>query len=316
MARSEKHKHTSVWLSVVILLVCVAATSITYFNRLDGFLLDDDGAIALVPEASSKENNGVNGTESAQSSDTSSATAPDSSDIPSFSTASSSNVATTREPGFTVGEETTVWSTSTGVELFRVSYENGEQVITVNSENGDKLIAPGTENSYTFKLKNTGNTAISYTVELEAYVTPSDMEIPINGRLNRYDGMWIVGGEDDYRAFSELDSANDKAILGVGKYTYYTLDWVWPFESGDDSSDTFFGNLATEEELTFTVIIKTTAKESYYPYDDSGLMPPQTGDNSNLALWVAVAVVSLTVLLLTVGYRKSKGSCSTEADGK
>ena len=139
---------------------------------------------------------------------------------------------------------------------------NGEKVITVNSGNGDKVIAPGTENSYTFKLKNTGNVALDYTVEVDAYFTPADIEIPITGRLNRYDGTWVIGGKDEYAKVPVLDTAEDNATLGAGKYTYYTLDWLWPFESGNDELDTMLGNLAVDQELTFTIVIKTMRRRT------------------------------------------------------
>mgnify|MGYP002514042591 CR=1 FL=1 len=31
------------------------------------------------------------------------------------------------------------------------------------------------------------------------------------------------------------DMAENSDTLGAGKYTYYTLDWYWPFETGDDA---------------------------------------------------------------------------------
>ena len=177
------------------------------------------------------------------------------------------------------------------------------------------MIAPGTENSYTFKLKNTGNVALDYTVEIDAYFTPADIEIPITGRLNRYDGTWVIGGKDEYAKVPVLDTAEDNATLGAGKYTYYTLDWLWPFESGNDELDTMLGNLAVDQELTFTIVIKTTATESSNPYDDSGITPPQTGDNTNLTLWIVLAVSSFAMMIFLLFYQnKEKRRDSAEAN--
>lgn len=296
MARPNNSKTRWIWLSVLILLVCVIATAIAFLRRLDSFLLDDKGAISLISENTSGMGDSADETEDMQGSGTTVTQAP-------------------KKTGFEASDDNTVWSTNTQVEIFRVSYVNGEQVITVNSGNGDKTIAPGTENSYTFKLKNTGNAALDYTATVDAYFTPADIEIPITGRLNRYDGTWIIGGKNEYAKVTVLDTAEDKATLGAGKYTYYTLDWLWPFESGNDGSDTMLGNLAADQDLTFTIVIKTTATESSDPYDDSGITPPQTGDNTNLTLWIVLTVSSFAMTMFLLFYKnKEKRRYGAEAD--
>ena len=328
MAKPNNSKTKWIWLSVLILLVCVAATTIAFMSRLDSFLLDDEGAISLITEDTSETDDSSDETDGTQSQDSAatqdseteqdstSSTDTPGTDEPAPSTSTTPKVTQPpKNPGFEAGDDKTVWGTNTQVEIFSVSYVNGEQIITVKSDNGDKVIAPGTENSYTFKLKNTGNVALDYTVEIDAYFTPADITIPITGRLNRYDGKWVVGGKDEYANVPVLDTATDSATLGAGKYTYYTLDWLWPFESGDDELDTLLGNLATEQELTFTIVIKTTATESSNPYDDSGITPPPTSDNSNLTLWIVLAVSSFMMMLFLVFYQnKETRRCCAEAD--
>ena len=322
MAKPNNSKTKWIWFSVLILLVCVAATTIAFLSRLDSFLLDDEGAISLITEDTSQADDSTDETEDTQGLGSTATQTPTTEQEPTNS--SDTTVPTTtvpqatqppKNPGFEASDDNTVWSTNTQVEIFRVSYVNGEQVITVNSGNGDKVIAPGTENSYTFKLKNTGNVALDYTVEIDAYFTPADIEIPITGRLNRYDGTWVIGGKDEYAKVPVLDTAEDNATLGAGKYTYYTLDWLWPFESGNDELDTMLGNLAVDQELTFTIVIKTTATESSNPYDDSGITPPQTGDNTNLTLWIVLAVSSFAMMIFLLFYQnKEKRRDSAEAN--
>ena len=328
MAKPNNSKTKWIWLSVLILLVCVVATTIAFVSRLDSFLLDDEGAISLITEDTSGTDNSTDETEDTQDTDTAATQAPTTEQEPTNSTNTSGTQETDpatsttpqvtqppRNPGFEASDDNTVWSTNTQVEIFRISYMNGEQVITVNSDNGDKIIAPGTENSYTFKLKNTGDVALDYTVEVDAYFTPADIEIPITGRLNRYDGKWVVGGKDEYAKVPVLDTAEDNGTLGAGKYTYYTLDWLWPFESGNDELDTMLGNLATEQDLIFTIVIKTTATESDNPYDDSGITPPQTGDNTNLALWITLAVSSFAMMIFLLFFQNmEKRRYDAEAD--
>jgi hypothetical protein len=322
MAKPNNSKTKWIWLSVLILFVCVAATTIAFMSRLDSFLLDDEGAISLITEDTSETDDSSDETEDTQGSGSTATQTPtteqeptNSSDTTGITTTVPQATQPPKNPGFEASDDNTVWSTNTQVEIFRVSYVNGEQVITVNSGNGDKVIAPGTENSYTFKLKNTGNVALDYTVEIDAYFTPADIEIPITGRLNRYDGTWVIGGKDEYAKVPVLDTAEDNATLGAGKYTYYTLDWLWPFESGNDELDTMLGNLATEQELTFTIVIKTTATESSNPYDGSGITTPQTGDNSNLTLWFVLAVSSFMMMLFLIFCQnKEKRRSCAEAD--
>ena len=184
--------------------------------------------------------------------------------------------------------------------LWRVSYENGEKAITANSNNGEKIFAPGTENSYTFKLKNTGDVALDYAVAVDVFFTPRDIVIPITGRLSRYDGKWIAGGLESYVEIQALDAAEDRDSLGAGKYTYYTLDWLWPFESGNDELDTWLGNLAVEQDLSLTIVITTTATDSADPNDGSGITPPQTGDESNMIPWILASFCSLLMMIFLI----------------
>ena len=323
MAKPNNSKTNWIWLSVLVLLVCVTATTIAFLRILDGFLLDDEGAISLITGDPAQTDDSTDETEATQGSGSTATQAPiteqepiNNSDTTVPPTTVPQATQPPKKPGFEASDDNTVWSTNTQVEIFRISYVNGEQVVTVNSNYGDKVIAPGTENSYTFKLKNTGNVALDYTVEVDAYFTPADIEIPITGRLNRYDGAWVIGGKDAYANVPVLDTAKDHATLGVGKYTYYTLDWLWPFESGNDALDTTLGNLAVDGDLTFTIVIKTTATESSDPYDDSGITPPpQTGDNTDLTLWIVLAVSSFAMMIFLLFYQnKEKRRDSTEAN--
>lgn len=306
MQKNKQSQYGWVWLSVLLLFVCVAASAFALMGRLNKYQFDDSGAISLL-SASAGTNEPSFGAAPAATPSAGTQEEPTPTETPQSSQTQS-------RPGFQVSDEQTVWTTDTQVEIFRVSYENGEQAVTVHSDDGDKLIAPGTENSYTFKLKNTGNVAIDYTVTVDAYCTPADIAIPVTARLNRYDGAWIVGGQDSYADVSALDAAEDAATLGAGKYTYYTLDWLWPFESGDDAYDTMLGDLAEDQDMTFAIVIKTVATASDDPGADSGITPPKTGDENSLALWIALAAGSVLVIIFLLVYMKKEEKRSkTEA---
>lgn len=301
-------KHSAVMIYVLILFVCVASTTIALASRLNAYTLDDSGAISLIPDLTAE-------TEDVTSSDTSADTTADTT-ADTFETATDDETASAEtakkpaatypegyaKPGFEASDDATVWSTDTKVDIFRVSYANGEQTITVNSSDGDKLLAPGTENSYTFKLKNTGNVAVDYTVDVDAFFSPDGTTIPVSTRLCRYDGKWIVGASDSYVDVPVLDTAEDTDVLGAGKYTYYTLDWMWPYESGNDEFDTMLGNLAAEgEDLTLTIVIKTEAEATWE--EGGGITPPQTGDVSFVDMWIIVASVCAVLMIVLIVIR-------------
>lgn len=315
-----------IWMLVVVLFVCVCLTAFAFFNIMRSYLPDDSGAISLIPENvlvnDTFDTTTVtdNTTQQTQQSETTT-TPPETTkpadisvggaDIPSVNDTSApveehttQTNATTRRPGnpsFEVGDDKTVWSTNTQVEIFKVSYVNGEKVVSVKSADGDKVIAPGTENTYIFKLKNTGDVPLEYTVDIDVKCEPLGIEIPVVARLCRYDGTWIVGDNDSYVSASVLDTANDKESLDAGNYTYYTLDWQWPFEGGNDEFDTLLGNMAVGEDLTFTIVINTTATETD---EGGGITPPQTGDDYNIIILPFLAVASFVMIVVLINYRK------------
>lgn len=293
--KNEKVGH--LLMSVLVLFICVAATSVALTSRINGFLLDDSGAIPLIAEAEETTEPETTIETEAQTS------APETESTPAET--KKPQAVQNANPGFEVGDDT-VWTTDTKIEIFKLSYENGEANITVQSSDGEKVFAPGTENSYTFKLKNTGNVALDYTVDIDAYVTPADKVIPVVARLSRYDGQWIVGEKENYVDIPALDKAEDSATLGAGKYTYYTLDWQWPFESGNDEYDTLLGDLAAEgEDISLTIVINTTAEADYTETGSPGITPPQTGDINQTELWLMMGGISAVLFVVMIVAQKS-----------
>jgi len=252
------------------------------------FLPSDEGAISLIPEK----------TDEVEKSPSEAA-----SDAQTVETKPGSTV---YHPGFEASDGKQVWEQDTQVDIFRISYsEDGSEEITIKSNNGDKLIAPGSENSYTFKLKNTGDIAMDYELTVEAYVTPEEIYIPVEARIIRNDQTWVTGSGADYESISELDGTKDKYTLGAGRYSLYTLDWTWPFETGNDEWDTFLGNEAVKQDITLTIKIHTAATVSDDP-NASGGMLPQTGDAANTTMYIMLMAGSLLILFLLLFKREKE----------
>ena len=300
--KNKKNRHRIIWLSVIVLFVLAAATSIVYSLIMNNYLPDDSGAIPLIPETPSQSTEDNTPAESeAPTTETEpekqeEASAPEKEE--SSGTDNGDKDGFKKNPSAVVYDDDRVWTTNSKFEVFSISDENGEKKITVQSSDEDKVIAPGTEFSYVFKIKNTGNVALDNEVQVNAYITPDDVIIPITGRLSRYDGKWIAGDRENYAEVDELDLAADVTTIGAGKYAYYVLDWKWPFESGDDELDTMLGDMSVTQEITFTLEVTTYSVESPDPGADGGIGAPQTGDTSNLMLWLSLAIGALFILLI------------------
>lgn len=262
MDDNRKKKNKLVILIALLLMFLVMLSTIVYYNRMRNFLPSDTGAISLVGKL----------------------------DLPEIEGSLSA--------GMEASDENGPWATQNTVEIFKITYDNetGESTV-VSADEKTEIIAPGTENSYTFKFKNTGQVAIDYDLSIYAYISPSDVKVPVEVRLNRFDGYWLVGGKDSWESVEELDATYDSYTVGTMCHTYYTLDWRWPFESGDDELDTLIGDMATEEDITLTIEIATTAYKSENLYASGGIMP-QTGDTNNIVLYGSLAACALMMMFI------------------
>ena len=172
-------------------------------------------------------------------------------------------------------------------EIFKLSYdETGKITVIGAAGNEDKLIAPGTSNLYQFTLANIGDVALDYTMTIQATVTGTDLWLPVNVRVWDYTNKYLLGSSDKMVDVLELNSVEESAELGAGRYAVYNLEWEWPFEWGDDEYDTMLGNLAVEDDLVLRIVIRTTAEYDENPDNpNAGLIkPPNTGDDFPIVL--------------------------------
>ncbi|MCH5321312.1 MAG: hypothetical protein J1E36_06085 [Eubacterium sp.] len=188
-------------------------------------------------------------------------------------------------------------------KIFKFSYDETGKVTVIGPEgNEDKLFAPGTSNIYQFTLANTGDVALDYYMEMEAYYEGTDLWIPIEARLWDYNNNYLVGSADEMVDVIELNSVEESGELGAGRNAVYNLEWQWPFERGDDEYDTMLGNLAVDEDLELHIVIRTVAVHDGDPDDpDAGLInPPYTGDSSQLVLLCVLSGGSFAGLCIMI----------------
>ena len=196
--------------------------------------------------------------------------------------------------GFEVVDLDQTWVGHTGINIFKVSYdETGD--ITVEG-NGNKVIAPGTMNSYYFDLVNTGQTGIDYQMKMEAILSDNITSIPVEVKLNDQDGKYVVGTETTWNDVVALNDVNVEGQISKGHKMRYMFSWQWPYESGNDEFDTMLGNLAVGEDVTLTIKISTLATGNGSA--TGGIVA--TGDNSKVMVYALGAGVSAVLMIFFV----------------
>ena len=306
----QKNNKKIIWISVLALLVCICSTTYIWMDRMQNYQMDDDGAIALTPDNLDDESlKDVEIVENVTGTTEDEVVVNDPVDEKTLSQNAvtryvQTNVQIPTHPGMETSDDSVVWGSESTVEIFRIAYENGENNITVKGNDHHAVIAPGTTNTYTFKLKNTGDVGLDYTLNVEAVISPSEVSIPVEARLNRYDGQWIAGDSETFVDILALNGIEDNDLLSQGRYTYYTLEWKWPFESGNDELDTMLGNLATEQDVTLSIRINTSAVPTQDYFIQSGIIAPNTGDDGSLGIWIALTVTSLFMMILLIYYKR------------
>lgn len=309
------------WLVAVtgLLFVAICVTGALLASKLKAHATKEEGVISLVTEkveniaseeiTSISQENMENGTVAQSSAINKTASSPKSQQTSVVYV--EKEVKDPLHPNFEVQDNNKVWETTTEVDIFNIRYENGEAVVTVDGME-DKVIAPGTGNAYTFCLKNTGDAILDYTLTMEAYFTPDTQPIPIEARLKGYNGSYLLGDDDSWVDILELNKVEETAYLRVNRYAYYTLEWQWPFENGDDVYDTFLGNAAVNEDLMLTIVIRTVATGDDMTTQIIQTKEVITGDNAMLLIWIALAASAALLLVILFVYRKKQEKLNEE----
>lgn len=337
---NSKKRRNILWLVVILLIILVAATVAAASGFFSQFTKSEDTVISLDKGSVDKDDQVAGQNEDADADDEAALADADStadgtanSNSAVRSTAKKTTPAKAKKFGFQVSDDKQVWSTDTQIDIFKASYDNETGEITVQSAgangqantaygktgsvaNGnasgiEKLIAPGTSNSYTFAVKNTGQKKADYKIWVETRISDNVKTLPLQTRMAGRN-KWLAGGDDQWTGAMGLDGVSDNGQLAPGKSTSYTLYWQWPFEQGDDDYDTFLGNLAADEDVTYTIAIHTLASDaeagSGAGGKNGGLF--RTGDDS--MIWIAVIALIVAGGLATILWTRRKKERSEE----
>jgi len=268
---------SALWVFATVLTLCIIATGIILGGRLERFLsTKEKNVIELTPNLIEK-------------SDTTQTVERVSSE------AAKTTYRQTYFPGFEVEDDKGIWESNTEIEIFKINYKNETGDITVDGMD-DKVVAPGTSNTYDFTVKNTGNIPIDYTLSAKVIFSDSELVIPINARFKNYSGKYLVGNEVTLEHISKLDGVTEKATMPQKTNGIYTLEWEWPFETGDDIYDTLLGDTAVDKDIRVTVVINTYA-EAEIPET------PDTGDGG-ITLFIIIAAVSFAAIIILLILKK------------
>lgn len=220
-------------------------------------------------------------------------------------------------PDVEVSDDEVIWETNKDINIFRTKEVNESGQVVVESINGDKIIAPGMEGSYRFYIKNKGNIALDSKTVLGVEFIAENLDydyskLPIEIRFVNYQGKDLTG--KGWVSVDEVDTCIDELTLGKNRYVYYTLEWRWLFETGDDAFDTLLGNLSVDSKVELTVNIAVSATQSAdYDADgglDSGLDDPRTGGDlvpaPYIALNILILLIIIALIILEIIKRKKK----------
>lgn len=291
MQKKKKRNIAGIGVIVTVLILCELASMIVLFGRMASYTQTKFvNVISLTKEEEADSGNSVqNGT--------------------------GAITVSYAEPVVLAGQTHPEFVMEADATIFKLSYdETGKTTVIGPAGNTDKLIAPGTGNRYEFTLRNPGDVTMRYTLMMEAYVTGTDLWIPVNARVWDYTDKYLVGSADGMVDVMELNTVNESAELGAGRYAVYYLEWEWPFERGDDAYDTMLGNLAVQDDLVLHIKIRTVAE---YDEEDPGPgleKPPGTGDNTNLWIYILLFIVAFMGLCATflIGRKRKQNE---EAEG-
>lgn len=190
---------------------------------------------------------------------------------------------------------------SAELDLFLPAYQGTQ------SADGESIFAPGTENTCFVRLENTVAGPITYTAVL--YEIKSDPDLPITasmaGETFTESGSYVL--PEGVQAHQVIQAVTGS--VPAKQHQDLDVNWVWDFyvDDAQDVLDTYLGDKDHSDEVTIGLYITVHDDAGYVKPD----LPPQTGDNSPVAMYLTLAGVSLVVLILLVWDRRRERNSET-----
>ena len=167
---------------------------------------------------------------------------------------------------------------------------------------GQHMIAPKSSGEYAFTVANSARFPLKYTLQIS---DENEAGVPMEYRLKQ-GGKYLAGSDSEWVGVSALAEISNE--LSHESETAYLLEWRWPGDN--DEVDTRAG-IAAQDGAKYLLNFGITAEQNGEPVGP--VNPPQTGDTSNMALWLSLAVSSgILVLLLIPMKRRHTDDDNTE----
>jgi hypothetical protein len=201
----------------------------------------------------------------------------------------------------TYTENKLTWNSATNIgedgearlHLFDAQYPG------VQSADDALVMAPGTEGFHIVRLKNDVSGPVTYTAIL--YKIAENEQLPVQPALegtgfadtSTYPLPAGVTEENVIRAVS--GSVNGGTIVD------FDIRWLWDYEidEAQDAIDTLLGNEEEADRVTVGLYIVVE--------DGNDYVIPQTGDDSHIAVYAILMLLSLLVLaVLLFGHRRER----------
>ena len=187
-----------------------------------------------------------------------------------------------------------VWDEATGIDEHGVAQMSLFDAIygeTVDG-NGTPVVAPGTEGFNILRLKNESSDTITYTAVL--YCIKTNEELPVEVVLQ---GEYFTDTDSYSLPYQVAEENVLRAVTGTlptDQIQDFDISWQWEFETNEDQDriDTILGDRDELDNITVGM---------YIVVEDEGRIvdpnPPDTGDNSRVAMYLTLMGISLIVLL-------------------
>lgn len=115
----------------------------------------------------------------------------------------------------------------------------------------DDTIVPGSSGEYQFILKNASEGTLRFGIELSEYRYTSEFAEPFMQYRLKMNGINLDTNAEEWHYVNDLNYYDLKILPGTEHMM--TLEWRWPFESGNDSNDTVVGRAGGELSVVFFV---------------------------------------------------------------